>query len=251
MKNTASTSKFAPYISDGRSEEWGHYHVLIEQLDALEQEIARVSDRELQAYELERSGFHEVARLRKQDPHTMPEELFQTTLQRLEHVGFAEVVRLANEVRLMQKRSQPASSAQAKRELLSKLERLAQSSNSPEALNAQARADELKEKYVISSSDPFDFALDELFAPVVLSPKAKLQQALDNAWLKVKPLGDQYYDSERVIAQLNGRREELLAQLETHPVKQQVHGGPVVTRRRVWVQTLDQKGRDGREIRHL
>lgn len=230
MKNTASTSQFAPYIQDDGSH-WEHFYALILELVELDQQIERLSDQGRRTHELARSGFHEIARLRKHDLTTLSEELFQETIQCLMQSGHDHIAELALETR-RPKTSRSTVPRAAKFELLNKLERLAESPNPNEAASAIARATELKAKYEIASSDPFDFAMEELFTPVVLSQATKLSRALDEAWAGVKPLGDQHYDSVRVLAELNEKRTALKRLIHQHPVKQRDHGGPVVTRRR-------------------
>lgn len=219
------TSRFVPFVmSDGEhagtDESWVEYHGLILALqDALE-ELENFGSYRNELRELLReTGFHDVARLRKQtDLLLFTDEEFDTVLGRLADAGCHEIALKAEAVRERQRKASrgqaPKVSTEAKRQLITKLESLATSSNPNEAASAQRKAEEIKTRYEIESSDPFESILAELDAPIRLTPSAELARELDEAWTKLRPLGDIYYDVEEAPERMQKQLIKRVNQLE-------------------------------------
>jgi len=227
---------FAPFIMtddgcEGTDEEWIGYHCLLYSLkDAVDD--LRYFDRhrhELREL-LAQSGFHAVARLRKQTGyHFYTDEEFDTMLEQLAEAGYSDIALKADSIREWQARMEKnfarKTSVEVKRQLLAKLERLATSSNANESASALARAEEVKAKYELTSSDPFDFDLADLDAPLQLNPLAEFVIELQAIWTKLKPLGDTYYDLEADPERYRERLRE-----RAHRLDQLVHEHRLIKR---------------------
>lgn len=234
---------FTPFLmsDDASMETWESYHALVLAYIDAELEIKHFSDHRRELRELlEQSGFHAIAKLRKQPVLTSyGDEEFDELLYILAEAGFGEIALLADRAREQQlsnlRSHKPRTPTEAKRELIAKLERLGQSPNSNEAATALARAEELKVKYEIDSSDPFDFDLEELYAPIVPTTTNALTSAVENAWHRIRVLGDRYYplveDPEPSFQRLCRRSEALLGLILSHPIRQARHE-PIVVKRR-------------------
>ncbi len=180
---------------------------------------------------LRETGFHDVARLRKQtNLLSFTDEEFDCLLERLAEAGLQPIAQMANAARERQRHTlhgqAPYVSSEAKRKLVAKLEGLATSSNLNEAATAQRHADEIKAKYDITSSDPFDdLDIDELFKPIKLTPAAELAIELGAVWDTLRPLGDFYYSLEnepgRMKSQLEKRIMKLAKMVQEHGAKTQ------------------------------
>lgn len=192
---------------------------------------------------LRETGFHDVARLRKQtDFLSYTDEDFDCLLERLADAGLDQIALKVDATRERQRKSvrgqAPMVSTEAKRKLIAKLEGLATSSNPNEAENAKRAAEEIKTKYDIASSesDPFeDFDLEALSAPVKLAPHAELLKELDAVWDMLKPLGDFYYGLENDPEQMKRRLMKRVDRLKTAIVHSQINSNnvqPTILRRR-------------------
>lgn len=239
------TSRFAPFIMsddgcEGTDEAWIGYHCLIfAYVDALDDLRHFDANRSELRQLLRETGFHEVARLRKQSNLlAFSDEEFDALLERLASAGLHEIALKADKAREWQSRAMrnyvPRASTEAKRQLIAKLERLATSSNLNEAASANARIEEIKAKYEIELSDPDDFDLEAWDAPLQLTPTAELLFSVEEAWIQLKPLGDIHYgleeEPERMHQRLLERAHRLEKLLREHKVLK--HREPIVQRRR-------------------
>lgn len=231
---------FTPFLmsDDASMETWESYHALVLAYIDAELEIKHFSDHRRELRELlEQSGFHAIAKLRKQPVLTSyGDEEFDELLYILAEAGFGEIALLADRAREQQlsnlRSHKPRTPTEAKRELIAKLERLGQSPNSNEAATALARAEELKVKYGI---DSLELDPEELYAPIVPTASHALTGAVESAWHRIRVLGDRYYplveDPEPSFQRLCRRSEALLGLILSHPIRQARHE-PIVVRRR-------------------
>lgn len=243
------TSRFAPFVMsdegcEGSESAWIGYHCLIFSLkDALD-ELHHMDAyrRELKQLLVE-TGFHVIARLRKQtDLTSITDDEFDEMLHRLDSADFHEIALQAEVTReqqfAMASTQTPRASTEAKRKLLAKLEALAsteKNSSMLEVESAKRRIEEIKATYEIASSDPFDIDLDTLDAP--LKPTASLQfkKLLDEAWGKLRIVGDIYYgieeDPEKMRESLHHRVQMLEKLVREHRDLKRI-AEPIVQRRR-------------------
>ena len=234
---------FIPFVmsdDDASMETWIGYHCLIlAYVDALN-ELRDFNElrRELRLL-LDESGFHQISRLHKNpDLLGYDDEQFDATLSGLMEAGYVGIALLADRAREQQiersHRHKPRQPTEAKRELIAKLERLSGSPNPHEAASAKARAEELKEKYEIVSSDPFDFDLDELYTPAKPTLTAELENAVRQAWTDLKKLGDRYYrlmeEPDQMLTHLQQRIARLERLMLEHPSRKRRY--PIVEKRR-------------------
>jgi hypothetical protein len=243
------TSRFAPFVMsddecDGSEDAWIGYHCLIFSLkDALD-ELHHMDTyrRELKQLLVE-TGFHVIARLRKlTDLTSIPDEEFDEMLHRLASADLDEIALQAEVTReeqfKMSNMQAPRTSTEAKRKLLAKLEALASPEKNPSSLeveSAKRRIEEIKTTYKIESSDPFDFDLAELDAPLNFTASFQLTRLLDEAWSKRRGLGDIYYgiqeDPDKMRQQLHDRVQTLEKLVREHRNLKQT-AEPIVQRRR-------------------
>lgn len=243
------TSRFAPFVMsddgcEGSEDAWIGYHCLIFSLkDALD-ELHHMDTyrRELKQLLVE-TGFHVIARLRKQtDLTSIPDEEFDEMLHRLASADLDEIALQAEAAREQQFKTSslqvPRTSTEAKRKLLAKLEALASTEKNPSALeveSAKRRIEEIKATYEITSSDPFDIDLDQLNAPLKPTASSQLMKLLDEAWGKRRIVGDIYYEIQEDPDKMRQRlcdRVQTLEKLvrEYRDLKQTAE--PIVQRRR-------------------
>jgi len=218
------TSRFAPFVMsdgefEGTDEAWMTYQRTTLALGEALVELHGFFDlrRELEML-LEESGFHVVARLRKQtDLRLIGDDEFDEMLERLISAGMEELAHKAAASRdwfTTATREAPKASMEKRRELLAKLERLSTTNNPIEAATVRGIAEQIKTKYEIDSSDEFDFDLEDLKAPIVLTPVATLAIAIDAAWAKLQPLGDFYYGLMEDPEKMRRRMQERARWLE-------------------------------------
>lgn len=241
--STRPAPDFIPFTmsdDDTSMETWVGYHCLIlAYVDAVSELRNFFEMRRDLRQLLDESGFHEISRLNKNpDLLGYDDEQFDATLSGLHEAGYVGIALLADRAREQQIertfKSKPRQPTEAKRELIAKLERLAESPNANEAASAKARAEELKEKYEIKSSDPFDFDLDELYAPAKPTLTAELENAVRQAWTDLKKLGDRYYrlmeDPDQMLNHLKQRIIQLERIMLEHPIRKR--HSPIVEKRR-------------------
>lgn len=239
--STRPAPDFIPFTmsdDDTSMETWVGYHCLIlAYVDAVSELRNFFGLRRDLRQLLDESGFHEISRLNKNpDLLGYDDEQFDATLSGLMEAGYVGIALLADRAREQQLMltSKPRQPTEAKRELIAKLERLAESPNANEAASAKARAEELKERYEIASSDPFDFDLDELYTPAKPTLTAELENAVRQTWTDLKKLGDRYYrlmdEPDQMLNHLKQRVDQLERLMLEHPIRKR--RSPIVEKRR-------------------
>ncbi|QQR60395.1 hypothetical protein IPH19_03185 [Candidatus Uhrbacteria bacterium] len=229
---------------EGSESTWIGYHCLIFSLkDALD-ELHHMDTyrRELKQLLVE-TGFHVIARLRKQtDLTSITDDEFYEMLHRLASADLHEIALQAEVTREEQFKmasvQTPRTSTEAKRKLLAKLEALAsteKNSSTLEVESAKRRIEEIKSTYEIASSDPFDIDLEMLDAPLKPTASSQLMKLLDEAWSKRRNVGDIYYgieeDPDKMRQHLRDRVQTLEKLVREHRDLKQT-AEPIVQRRR-------------------